>query len=152
MELYDPFSKGIESPKVRIIHALVPTGRHVGSANNLVHVHNSRGGGGKATDLERYRGHGTKLGRKMAGPIHKAAKAGLYRTKGIQMIAHQPVPTRVPRTGRTAEKVRGFNRMQSDSNPFPEHEFRNASMNILRGKVTKGIQFQNGMSTGRRIA
>ena len=151
MELIDPFSKGIESPRVRIIRALVPTGRHVGSANDLSHTHNSRGGGGKATALEHYKGHGTKLGRKMAGPIHKAAGAGLYRTKGIQMVAHQPVPSGIPRTGRTAEKVRRVNAMQRN-NPFPEHEFRQGSMDILRSKVTKGMQFQDGRSRGRRIA
>jgi hypothetical protein len=39
---------------VRIISALLPTGRHVSQANNLLHVHNSRGKGGPATALQRF--------------------------------------------------------------------------------------------------
>jgi hypothetical protein len=84
MELYDPFEqisknygRGIESPKVRIIAALMPTGRHVGNANALHHTHNSRGGGGPATKLERYH-------HKSSGSVHKGMVFQDGMSKGLR--------------------------------------------------------------------
>lgn len=58
-EIYNPFEKAYrpdpgDASNVRTIACIVPTGRHVGRANRLVHVRNASGGGGRATRLERY--------------------------------------------------------------------------------------------------
>lgn len=148
MELFDPFAKNygrpIEAPPVRILTALVPTGAHVGSANDLVHVRNRSGGGGPATKLERYKGHGTKLGRKFAGSVHK---------RGEQLV----------RTGRIAgtgpsSAVAGRVRTAMASPTFKGRAHRrNLAMEQLRSQVGKRalgapLIFQDGRSTGRRIA
>ena len=59
-EIVNPFEKAFKpdpdtGDKVKILQALVPTGRHVGHANDLKVVRNKRGGGGRATRLEHYR-------------------------------------------------------------------------------------------------
>ena len=65
-EIYNPFEKAFKpdpdtGDKVKVLQALVPTGRHVGHANDLKVVRNKRGGGGRATRLEHYR-RGKKRG------------------------------------------------------------------------------------------
>jgi hypothetical protein len=57
--LVDPFAEVVvfgkaypvawPPPGATSVKALLPTGRHVSHANALLHVRNSRGGGGKAT-------------------------------------------------------------------------------------------------------
>lgn len=178
MELYDPFEqiiknygRGIESPPVRVITALMPTGRHVGTANALTHVHNSRGGGGRATKLEVYRHRPTgsvhKRGfdtpgfaRSLTASAHGAAREEKPNSKarGL-MLARSYYSSGVPRTGKTAEKVVSRNAMRNNfDRKVMQGEWgsdssrRNADMAALRGKVTKQLIFQNGMSRGRRIA
>lgn len=72
--LVDPFSEVVVFGKAypvawppqgaASVKALLPTGRHVSHANRLSHTHNSSGGGGKATTLERY------AGKKSGGKTH----------------------------------------------------------------------------------
>lgn len=145
MELYDPFQEiakaypnPVDSPKVRILTALVPTGKHVGSANSLVHVRNSHGGGGKATSLERYKGHGTKLGRKMAGPIHKR---GVETPSALKLLGG--------RSNGTAGRVKAA--WATPGSGVKAHR-RGLAMEQLRAQVGKSMIFQNGRSVGRRIA
>lgn len=63
--LSDPFAKAFpldpgDASNVRIIQSIVPTGRHVGHANDLVVVRHRRKGGSR-TSLERYRSTGVVL-------------------------------------------------------------------------------------------
>lgn len=99
MELYNPFepvSKGIESPPVTRLRALVPTGAHIGHGNDL-HVTRHSGHGGPATALQVYR-HKSRGHRQ--GPFGKAAGSGVAR--GLDSIARMKPPTRVPMTPQSA--------------------------------------------------
>ena len=65
----------------QVISARTPTGRHVSHANALKVVHNSKGGGGKATRLERYtprKGGKLGVGHRKATLLKVGKAAGLY--------------------------------------------------------------------------
>jgi hypothetical protein len=76
--LVDPFAEVVvfgkaypvawPPPGATSVKALLPTGRHVSHANALLHVRNSRGGGGKATRLEHYTGK--KSGGRATSLVH----------------------------------------------------------------------------------
>lgn len=61
-------SNAFANQPVTRVAALVPTGNHIGRGQNLLHVHNSKGGGGRATSLQHFHngsgggGRATKLG------------------------------------------------------------------------------------------
>lgn len=98
--LIDPFSEvvafgkaypvAVPVPGSVHIATLIPTGRHVGSANNLLRVRNSGGGGGPATALERYT---TKVKGHRQGPFSKGSVAN-----GLRMAASQKgvIPVKNP--------------------------------------------------------
>lgn len=129
------------------IRALVPTGGHVGHGNALKHVHNSSGGGGRATKLERYTGKGTK---KAGSPVAKGIRTGLA-------MASNPVRPGalgggIPKTGRTAGRIQRLSRMQSGAEKRigfgTTADRRTADMTALRGKVN----FGDAGSKGKRLA
>lgn len=71
-----------------VIAALTPTGRHVSHANALHHTRNSKGGGGRATRLERYTGgHG---GRKKGVHVGKSLAGGLEQLGKIPKVKKVP--------------------------------------------------------------
>ena len=83
---------------VRVIAALVPTGRHVSHANALTHKHNSRGKGGRATRLQRYSKAltpGAPARAIFGGPASKQMPAGLTRRgvkRGLQLATTPSKP------------------------------------------------------------
>lgn len=83
-EIIDPFAKAYrpdpgDASNVRIVSAIVPTGRHVGRANKLVRVKNRSGGGGKATRLEHY----SKADRPDERSDRKAGRTALIGAGGV---------------------------------------------------------------------
>jgi len=158
-------------PRSTTIRALVPTGSHVGHGNALKHVRNSKGGGGRATALERYTGSSTKKSSKDISPVAKARgfdSPGIARSltaathgaareekpnstaRGL-MLARSYRTSGVPRTGATAEKVSYRHRMQSNfDNKVMGGDWgsdasrRNASMKELRGRVSFGDSGRKG--------
>lgn len=153
-------------PRSTTIRALVPTGSHVGHGNALVHVRNSKGGGGRATKLERYTGSSTKKSSKDISPVAKkgfegrSITAGLNRSiqnmagsmprgkeRGLAM-AHGYQPTGIPKSGRTAGKVQRLGRMKSAADERigfgTDASRRNSDMTALRSKVNFGDAGRKG--------
>ena len=89
MDLINPFEDVVVFGKAyrnvwpvesaQTIAAIVPTGRHVSHANDLSVTRNSRGGGGRATRLEVYRGKKRGL---RQGPFGKGLDADPF-AKGL---------------------------------------------------------------------
>jgi hypothetical protein len=77
---------------VRNVAALLPTGRHVGTANALVRVTGPRSGG-PATKLERYSKASVEQGLKMIAAAPKPTK-----------VAAQTFSTKTPRLGALAAR------------------------------------------------
>jgi hypothetical protein len=79
-----------------VISARTPTGSHVSHANALKVVHNSKGGGGKATRLERYT---PRKGGKMGVGHRKATllQVGKSVERGLEMVEGAKKVTRVPK-------------------------------------------------------
>lgn len=120
MDLVNPFTEQVifgkafprnvtSGTNVRVLRALVPTGRHVGHAQDLKHVSGPRSGG-RAHALERYRGsHAGGVGKALAfAPTGMAAKAstGNGVKRGLGLIAAIPKPKKVPVAAPTPLRVR----------------------------------------------
>lgn len=104
------------------LRALVPTGAHVGHGNALKVVHNRRGGGGRASRLERYTGKG---GLKSVGPYGKVGKSV---ADGLAMVAATPRATKVA---------------QAKGTPL--------SLRLKRGRAARNGSIPDGASSGRNL-
>jgi hypothetical protein len=99
LNLVDPFAEVVvfgkaypvawPPPGATSVKALLPTGRHVSHANALLHVRNSRGGGGKATRLEHYTGK--KSGGRATSLVHVKKSEMLPRRRNTS--PHSAIPT-----------------------------------------------------------
>lgn len=128
---FEPFGKAETWPPQRStrLRALVRTGAHVGHGQDLSITRNSRGGGGKRTGLEVYRGRKSKVG-KASGSVAR----GLAMTGGYS-------PSRVPVAAKQSGRVKRSLASRQDVNR------RQLSMERLRGS----INFGDAGSRGSRI-
>jgi hypothetical protein len=89
---------------VRVVSALKPTGRSVGTANNLVHVSNSKGRGGP-TRLERFTKAGVSLPKLMQTTGAPPVKLGQLRARSATGVAQRLREQRFGSVGRRGSKM-----------------------------------------------
>jgi hypothetical protein len=163
---FEPFGKAATWPPQSStrLRALVPTGAHVGHANDLSVTHNSRGGGGRATALEVYHGHRGKTAAKYRGVSkalprfratgsftrgEKMATAATYGSKGdTQVVFKKPERARQNR----AAVERGVQMAAGTYKAPRKPMFADLATRYgAPGPVGKGMRFGDASSRGTRF-
>jgi hypothetical protein len=97
---------------VRVLRAMMPTGKHIGTGQNLVHVHNSKARGGPATKLEHYtKAFNPKAARAMfGGPASQQMPGNLRRrgvARGLALATSGSKPKSFGSAGSTGRRLAG---------------------------------------------